>query len=182
MSRFEDYDGEGMPYALWEQVISRALGGRRGQEALAGLEEALLALPEPKLIEGHLAHDGQVCAIGAYVAHRRAQREGVDMRAVVEAMSADLKCWCGHGRGAHVDGACTGKRWEGRLCGCTEFEVDYEGPDETAAAGSAEGMRYTVAWHLASLNDETFREVTPEQRYERMLAWVRRAQGKVVAA
>lgn len=34
------------------------------------------------------------------------------------------------------------------------------------------------AWHLAYLNDEQFAGASPEQRYEQMLAWVRRAQGK----
>jgi hypothetical protein len=31
---------------------------------------------------------------------------------------------------------------------------------------------------MAYLNDETFEGATPEQRYEKILAWVRRAQGK----
>jgi hypothetical protein len=149
MSRFDyDYaDGEGVPWGLWQQTVSRALGGRRGQEALAELEAALLDLPDRRLIEGYLANDGDVCAVGAFVAHQRAQEQGIDLAAVIEAM----------------DGGTT-DAWE------------------TAEAGCAAGLRYSVAWHLAHLNDEEFGGATPEKRYELMLAWVRRAQGKLLDA
>src|SRR5690242_8806216 len=117
---------------MWETVVSNALGGRRGQEALAELEAALLALPEPKLVEGHLAAEGGVCAVGAFVAHRKAQADGADLAAVIEAMSVGVSCWCGHGREAHKGGACTGKLWEDRPCRCTEYEPREEAIDETA--------------------------------------------------
>jgi len=187
MTRFDNYDGEGMPWELWETVVSNALGGRRGQEALAAMEDALLALPEPKLIEGHLAADGAVCAVGALVAHRKAAREGVDIAAVIDAMSDGVQCWCGHGRASHVAGSCSAmtKPWgsqDERPCGCEEYEPDTEDGSETASAGQAEGLTFTVAWHLAYLNDEQFGGATPEARYKQMLSWVRRAQGKAVAA
>lgn len=179
MTRF-DYDnddGEGMPWGLWESVVSNALGGGRGQDALAAMEEALVALPERKLVRGHLARDGQVCAVGALVAHRRAQRDTVDIDVVIDAMAAGVRCWCGHGRDAHAEGKCTGKRWQDRACGCIEYDPETQDAWETVDAGRAEGLTSAVAWHLAYLNDESFREATDEERYERMLAWVRRAQG-----
>jgi hypothetical protein len=180
MSRFGwDDDGEGMPWGLWEATVARALGGRRGQEALAQLEAALLELPEPRLIEGHLAADGAVCAVGAFIARQRAQEQGVDLPTIVEAMSAGVKCWCGHGRDLHAGASCGGRSWADNPCGCTGYDPDGEGAWETADAGRAAGLRYSVAWHLAYLNDEEFGGLTPEARYERMLAWVRRAQGKV---
>lgn len=146
MSRFEYCDDEGgITWGLWEQMVSRALGGQRGQRALAEFEDALLALPEPKLIEGNLASDDGVCAIGAFVAHKRAKHEGIDMAAAMAAMP---------------------------------HSEDYEDIHETAYAGKRAGLTHTVAWHMAYLNDEQFREATPEQRYEALLAWVRRAQGK----
>jgi hypothetical protein len=187
LTRF-DYDGEeGMPWELWETVVSNALGGRRGQEALAAMEDALLALPEPKLVHGHLASDSAVCAVGALVAHRRAEREAVDVAAVIEAMSAGVKCWCGHGREAHAGGGCTAMRkpWgetEERPCSCEAYEPDTEDVYETVRAGEAEGLSHTVAWHLAYLNDETFGGASPEERFNLMLAWVRRAQGKEAVA
>lgn len=205
MSRFDyDGDGDGLPYWLWESNVSRALGGRRGQQALAEMEAALLALPEPKLVEGHLAIDGGVCAIGAYVAHKKAQAEGVEIAAVIEAMSMEVRCWCGHGKAAHGDNGhghqeCSGTRktwisrsklenpidteigrYVDRPCDCDNYapQADEEGAFPTAEAGVGAGLKFAVAWHLAYLNDEQFRKATPEERYEQMLAWVRRAQGK----
>jgi hypothetical protein len=94
VSRFEyDGDGEGMPWPLWETTVSTALGGRRGQEALAAMEAALLALPECKLVEGHLAAEGGVCAVGAYVAHRRAEQEHVDIAASGGGRDLDGRTW-----------------------------------------------------------------------------------------
>ncbi len=184
MSRFNFDDGEGMPWGLWEGVVSSALGGRKGQAALAAMESALVALPEPRLIRDHIAADGAVCAVGALVAHQRAMAEDVDLATVIEAMSAGAQCWCGHARDKHTDGACSGKGWQDKPCDCDNYELD-EGEDsiyETVDAGQHAGLGHTVAWHLAFLNDEQFASATPEQRYEKMLAWVRRAQGKPVPA
>lgn len=183
MSRFDDGDGEGMPWGLWEQTVSTALGGKRGQMALADLESALVALPEPRLIEGHLASHGAVCAVGAYVAHRKATEQGVPIAEVISAMAPAAKCWCGHSGNEHTP-ACAGKRWNDAPCSCEEFEEadDEEDIYETAAAGTNAGLSHTIAWHLAYLNDEQFAAATPEQRYEKVLGWVRRAQGKEVAA
>lgn len=180
MSRF-DYDGDGeggMPWQLWEATLSRALGGRRGQETLAQMETALLGLPKPRLIEGRLAGDGGVCAVGAYVAQQRARELGVDMAAAIEAISVDSVCWCDHGRDLHDDESCRGVWTNGRPCGCSGFRPESEDASETADAGLAAGLGFSIAWHLAYLNDEEFGAATPEQRYELMLGWVRRAQGK----
>lgn len=182
MSRFGDCydDGDLIPAALWETILSRALGGRRGQAALAELETALLELPEPRLIEGHLALDGDTCAVGALVARRRAAEEGCNIAAAIEAMSARVQCWCGHGRDRHHDGeGCSGKGWQDKPCSCTQFDAEAtEDAWETVAAGQGAGLKYTVAYHFAHLNDERFGGATPEERYRLMLAWVRRAQGK----
>jgi hypothetical protein len=62
VSRYgEDYGDEYFPNqaALWEANYERALKGKRGRKVLADLRAALLALPEPRLIEGAL------CTVGA---------------------------------------------------------------------------------------------------------------------
>lgn len=185
MSRFfDDWDGDGViPAGLWDHALSLALGSRRGQEALAELEAALVDLPQPRLVAGHLAVDGATCAVGALVARRRAEETGVDIAAAIDAMSTQAQCWCGHGREAHDDGGCSGRRWNDKPCGCSRFDADdTEDVWETVAAGERIGLRRTIAWHLAYLNDETFGSATPEERYERILAWVRRAQGKDTAS
>lgn len=184
MSRFDDCydDGEGLPWEMWQTIVSRALGGRRGQQALADMETALMALPEPRLIEGHLAADGAVCAVGAYVAHKKAAEKGVDVATIVEAMNVAVTCWCGHPRGQHDGGECSGRKQRpvaDSPCDCDNFAPwDEEGALGTADAGQAAGLTHSVAWHLAQLNDEKFRDASPEERYRLMLAWVRRAQGK----
>lgn len=185
MSRFDyDGDGEGMPWELWQTVVSHALGGRKGQAALAEMEAALLALPEPKLIEGHLASGGGVCAVGAFVAAHRAAEQKVDLAVVIEAMSVGVACYCGHTQAKHIDGKCHGT-YQGKPCYCDgEFEIDEDedGYYKTVEAGQNAGLSHTVAWHLAYLNDEHFAACSPEERYSRMLAWVRRAQGKETVA
>lgn len=151
MSRFDvDYDDGGMPWPMWERVVSTALGGERGQQALAEFEEALLALPERKLIEGHLASEDGVCLVGAYVAHKQAKDQGIEMAAAIDRITSD------------------------------EHDEYHDAEDawETAQAGANAGLSWTVAWHMAYLNDEQFYICSPEERYQKMLAWVRRAQGK----
>lgn len=186
MSRFDnegDYE-DGIPWERWEQIVSNALGGKRGQAALAEIEEALVALPVPQLIEGHLATKDSVCTIGALVAHKRAKRDGVSIAEAIEAIAVVKPCFCGHGHDFHTDGegACSAKRFDGSTCYCDEFEQDTEDAHDTAEAGRAEGLAWSVAWHLAYLNDKQMSGLAPEERYQKMLAWVRRAQGKEAVA
>lgn len=63
MSRFADNFDDDYEYAVldqgrWERNAHAALKGKRGRRALAELREALLALPEPRLI------DGALCTVG----------------------------------------------------------------------------------------------------------------------
>lgn len=190
MSRFGDYDdGPDYPNAgdLWWNSIRLALSGKRGQRALAELEQALIDLPQPRLVRGHLAANGEVCAVGALVTRRRvANGEKLD------AILADLEgrippeCECGHPKSAHdEDGHCTWRSFNSER-GCwddcqsfriSEYQSECDGADETARAGVEIGLTYALAWRLAYLNDEDGRDdETPEQRYERVLAWVRSAQ------
>lgn len=64
----EDFDGQ---FALWQANVRRSLKGRSGQRELAALREALLALPDKRLIGGLLVDEsGEACAIGAYARHK----------------------------------------------------------------------------------------------------------------
>ena len=67
MSRFGDGDYEPIigsdgkvkdTFGLWRSNVKRSLSGKRGQAALRDLRDALLALPEKRLIEGAL------CTVG----------------------------------------------------------------------------------------------------------------------
>lgn len=138
-------------FALWQANCNRSIKGKAGQKALRELEAALLALPEKRLISGLLEDEhGAVCAIGAYARHK-----GVDLSV-------------------------------------------YDPEDESDLVGVDAGMPRLVAWEVVALNDihldvvwevaegplnrwdatykggiPLVRDMTPEERYEKVLAWVR---------
>lgn len=170
MSRIGDYDDvEPYPnaWALWEARVRRVMTGRPGQRALRELREALLALPEKRLIAGAFSTAGKtvegedeaerrwfaqerahlleregegVCAVGAFVWYQRV-KQGEDP---IEAMKA---------LPLHPD-------------------YDGDGDDRTAREGVAAGLTYTLAWTLMQQNDDHFDRLTPEQRYEAFLRWL----------
>lgn len=151
--RIDWTDDEERPgqFALWDANCLRSIKGKVGQRELRELEAALLALPSKRLVQGTLADDDDVCAIGAYAKHK-----GVDI---------------------------------------SRFDPE----DESDGVGIAAGMPPLVAWKVVAMNDLHFdtvwevahgpiqrghgqyqggipyvRDMTPEERYERMLAWVRK--------
>jgi hypothetical protein len=67
-SEEEDYPGQ---HNLWQANCLRSIRGKAGQASLRELEQALLALPEKRLIADELENaDGEVCAIGALAKYR----------------------------------------------------------------------------------------------------------------
>ena len=73
MSRINYTDEEDHPgqFALWQANCLRSIKGKNGQAALRELEQALLALPDKRLIAGDLQDEqGNVCAIGALARHK----------------------------------------------------------------------------------------------------------------
>lgn len=141
-----DYDYPGQ-WALWEEALYRAVNGKRGQRVLRDLERALVELPEPKLIDGSLSDGVGVCAVGAYVAQQKVEA-GEDRDEVL----ASLRRLAWNERWNAFDG----------------YEAEMSTIDQARAAG----MQLTVAVAVAGLNDDLYK-VTPEQRYERVLSWVR---------
>lgn len=145
----EDVPGQ---FALWNANCERSLRGKQGQQELRELKAALLALPEKRLIHGSLTDDNNgVCAIACYARHK-----GVDL---------------------------------------SKFDPE----DESDEVGIAAGMPRLVAWKVVALNDVVLeswdgyvegprtqsearygghgvwlhRPLTAEERYDRVLAWVR---------
>ena len=146
-------------FALWDANCRRSLHGKAGQIALRDLEAALLALPAPRLLKDVLVSaDGrEVCAVGAY-----ARYKGLDL---------------------------------------SRFDPE----DESDEVGVAAGMPRLVAWEVVAQNDihcdtvwevghgplgrheatyrggiPLIRDMTPEERYARVLAWVRGRIKRVV--
>ena len=145
----DDEDRPGQ-FALWQANVKRSIRGKAGQHALREFEAALLALPSKRLIKDALWDGDDVCAVGCY-----AKAKGLDL---------------------------------------SKFDPE----DESDEVGIAAGMPRLVAWEVVALNDlhldtvwevacgpvqrghghykggiALARDMTPEERYERVLAWVR---------
>jgi len=168
VSRFgDDYDGEDFPGQgyLWHANLERALKGKRGRKTLADLRAALLALPQPRLIEGalctvnaerraagrnHLAasdlryraeEQGEgVCAVGALLWHRKV-KAGMDPAGAFDSLP-------------------------------TLPDSDYDLHDTAQLAVRDAGLVYCLAYDLAYRNDETYQNATPEERYTAFLGWI----------
>lgn len=75
----EDYDSEFNNSAdLWQQAVTRALLGKRGQAFLRELAEALDALPVKRLVKNKFEASGEVCALGAVAVRRGMVMSDVD--------------------------------------------------------------------------------------------------------
>lgn len=156
MSRFNDDGDEDFnnQQRLYAQSVQNAINGKRGQTALLELEEALLAMPEKRLIEGELYREdfpgvagtevvpekGGVCAVGAMVIHRK-MKAGMTREQAMEAVAKKF------GAGYH---------------------------DTVACAKEELGLLTTLATEFAFVNDEEACACSPEERYGIVLAWVRK--------
>ncbi len=146
----DDEDRPGQ-FALWDANCRRSIRGKAGQLALRELEVALVTMPEKRLVKDVLVtDDGDVCAVGAYARHK-----GLDL---------------------------------------SKFDPE----EEADQVGVEAGMPPLVAWEVVALNDihldtvwevalgplarhdatykggiPFIRDMTPEERYTRVLEWVR---------
>lgn len=164
MSRFEWDDYEQPEYRngaeLFEHNARLALAGRKGRAFLGELREALLNLPERRLIEGAFCKpkfdpddrdedappmaptDFGVCSMGAYAWWQKV-KAGMDPVKAFESLPT-IDSEDGYGDEAF----------------------------QTAYAGKEAGAPIILAWEMASANDETFEGLEPEVRFEKLLAWI----------
>jgi hypothetical protein len=220
MSRFSDYDGdeyspeEVLFQGRWYNNARRALKGKRGRKALAELREALLALPEPRLIGGALCTVGGTARVGEVTPEEVAGRAAQGRAMYAEAGSdpgEDYADECGRwmrqereyerdaiaglvetdGEGVCAIGAFI---WHQKVkAGMDPAEAFAALPtvagdaadnpaDETAGLGQQAGLTYTLAWVIASKNDQTWESRTPEDRYTAFLAWIDAELGEPAGA
>lgn len=153
----------------WQGNIRRAVAGKKGRAFFVELEAALLALPEKKLTKGALARAprtievngfevlrfmpeellerGEYCALGA-VALKRALDKGIP-RAEALKMLDDTD----------------------------EFDDEDGGYGFEKIEEAAAHLKICtpLAYKVVDINDESGpHDETPEQRYVRVLAWVRK--------
>lgn len=146
MSRFnDDYDDEDFnnQAALYQANTDRALAGKRGQAFLKEMEEALLMLPQKRLINGAVCKEGEVCAIGALAVKRK--------RDAGDSISAALY-------------------WLEKEAPDEDAEADSTSAYAEEHLGVLDRLAFRMAW-VNDLNEPE--EETPEKRYERVLTWIR---------
>lgn len=74
----DDFEGDWWSHICWRGAVTSALRGKRGQQLLCELRDALDAMPEKKLIADELVTEkGEYCALGVLGAKR-----GLDMKDV----------------------------------------------------------------------------------------------------
>lgn len=62
----DDFDSEDYPLALYRRAVANAINGRRGQDLLRKLRDALDTMPSKRLISNAIKDSsGDVCAFGA---------------------------------------------------------------------------------------------------------------------
>lgn len=167
----EDFPNQ---YRLYEQALENALRGKKGQRFLREVETALLALPQHRLASHHLVEGEDVCLLGAWERWRLIAECNSDelalaelRRRVNEAMGLPAGVSAEHletdelGGYTHSTG---GKE--------TQIEVVMGETSATINIAEAFGMQGILASHLAYRNDE-LDVFSPEQRWERMLRYVR---------
>ncbi len=174
MSRINYCDDEDQPgqFALWNANVYRSVRGKAGLASLRELEAALLALPRKRLVRHVVACDGDVCAVGAVLLMRKAKSLGS-----IEAAQVALEKEMGAAEDqAYIETDAIGVdlgmprlvAW--KLVALNDIEIDYwcayaEGPDERERQPYPHYAPHMGVW--------TRFEYTPEERYEKLLAWVR---------
>lgn len=165
MSRIEEGDCDDTASFLRSCAFmanaKRALEGKKGRAVLKELEEALVAMPVKRLISGVFADitvipkgdgkslyqriDGEVCTMGCLLVHRKMTKQYQERgQALLEAVN-EVTC-----------------------------DPDDGGSEQIQQAATALDLVYPLAYELAYQNDEmSDHHETPEQRYERILKWVR---------
>lgn len=153
----EDYPGQ---FELWQANCLRSLQGKKGQTALRELEAALLALPEKRLIAEKLEDsDGQVCALGALAKHKGHS---------IPAIETEDEWWdeSGHAEEMEEFGVSLGMprlvAW--KVVAKNDIEID----------GHYVNLPGPYRWFQEQQNLRAYVPVTPEIRYQKMLAWVQR--------
>jgi hypothetical protein len=169
MSRFEEYDyeeGFANQAELWHANVRRALAGKRGKKALAEMREALRALPEKRLIEGAL------CTVGG-VEQRARERDHWYRDDLADKVTREGEGVCAIGAYLWFKKVKAGADPQAAFEDLpTLLDSEGDGGLKTAEAGRAAGLTWTLAWTLASRNDEVFGSLTPEQRYEAFMKWL----------
>lgn len=163
MSRYSECDDEMFPNsgAFFEATIKRALRGKRGRQALTELREALLALPQPRLIRRAL------CTVGA-----KPEPWSSTTAPTGELLAEQGEGVCAVGAYVWWQKVKSGMSPEEAFAALPLLPDFDEGIEATADVGQEAGLVRALAWELAFRNDETYDKQTPEERHAAFLRWI----------
>ena len=152
-------------WSLQRANTARQIKSKRGQAFLRELLAAMEALPEKRLIEGAIAKDGCVCALGSLALQRRVAA-GEERQAVLAELAT-------HKVDPNKDDFNGVYIWDWAIRsleapGLIAWEIPAENDDD--------GERYVG--HVADPERPgkmvaKYEEITPEERYRRIVAWVK---------
>jgi hypothetical protein len=180
MSRFVEGDGEEQfnnQWLLFEANVRRALKGKRGRRALGMMREALLHLPEPRLIANAL------CTMNPEKRRPVAAENGSEFEremAKLEQESFDRLLVQGPGVcavGAYVwwqkvKGGMDPQAAFDSLDTLADYDDSVDPMEDTIDYGKEAGLAGPLAYELFSRNDEHYDHMTPEQRHAAFLKWI----------
>ena len=196
MSRYSGYDDdEDFPgqFALYESNLRRAIKGKRGRKFLAELREALLALPQARLIEGAMCTVGADKRKAELLAEAERSKAFLDSQYAERYGPADLdtedaddldRLVKRDGEGVCAIGAYL---WHQKVKAGMDPAEAFDslplilgtadgGLHETAGMVAQRGdVASMVAWEVAYMNDESFDAKTPEERHAAFIAWIDKA-------
>lgn len=152
---------------FWLQRARTAQKSKRGRKALADLREALLALPRRRLVKDAL------CTVGTSHATRSDWRKGY----VEELLDREGIGVCAVGAYIWHQKVKAGMDPDEAMRDLPMLDDDGYTIEDTALAGKAAGLTYTLAWILADMNDEVYRRATPEERWQKFVDWLDRELG-----
>jgi hypothetical protein len=160
VSRIDDYEPDDtagfLASCAFDANIRRAVAGKKGQKFLRELEVVLVSLPQKRL------------ALGA-MAESKENYEGYPpTRSPIPTGEV-----CALGAVAVARAVAAGRDHAAILKGLAkDFSPDRPGWELTKAAGEHLGICHPLAYEVVYHNDECGAK-TPEERYEKVLAWVR---------
>jgi hypothetical protein len=181
MSRVgNDSDEEGWPNQgeFWWANAQRALKGKRGRKALAELREALLMLPEKRLVAGAIS-TATLKAEADAEPDTLTDWQGKTGPNIYKAQAL-TKC-ATEGIGVCAVGAyllrkrvlATGEPVEVAMAALPSGTDIYDTAlDDTVRIAKRAGITQHLGCLLVQRNCEQYRTCTPEERYDRFFAWI----------
>lgn len=149
-SGYIDDEDDHLAIGRWRGAVMRAMYGKRGQAFLKEALAVLDAMPDKRLIAEHLEVDGRQCRYG-------------DPDIIIGGDELVTPA----GTALPMGAVCT-LGAVGKARGMDMSDID---PEDHETVAVKFGIAHALACEIMYMNDDWYQE-TPEERYNRMRAWV----------